>query len=72
MAPPIDLRLVSSQALAATNTATLVISVGMFAAVTLIPQFTQTPRQVGYGFGATAGETGLFMVSVAACPSEHR
>ncbi|WP_280399211.1 MFS transporter [Nocardia carnea] len=65
--PLLDLRLIGSRALAATNIATVVISVGMFAAVTLIPQFVQTPPRAGYGFGATAGETGLFMVPMAAC-----
>ncbi|BCK56271.1 hypothetical protein [Nocardia wallacei] len=66
-APLIDLRLVGSRALAATNCATAVISVGMFAAVTLIPQFVQTPQRVGYAFGATASETGLFIEPVATC-----
>jgi hypothetical protein len=34
-----------------TNVATLVVGVGMFAAVTLLPLFVQTPTALGYGFG---------------------
>jgi MFS family permease len=37
----------------------------MFAAVTLIPQFAQTPPAAGYGFGATATGTGLLIAPVA-------
>jgi hypothetical protein len=50
-APLVDPSLVVSRSLVWTNLATLVISVGMFAAVTLLPRFVQAPVASGYGFG---------------------
>jgi EmrB/QacA subfamily drug resistance transporter len=64
-APTVDLRLLRRRPVATTNLATLVVSIGMFAAVTLIPQFAQTPPAAGYGFGATATATGLLLAPVA-------
>lgn len=64
--PLVDIRLMRHRALLTINGATLVISVAMFAAVTLIPQFVQTPPSAGYGFGVSATQTGLVMIPVAA------
>ncbi|NLU73353.1 MFS transporter [Streptomyces sp. HNM0575] len=64
--PTVDLRLLRRPALVAVNLATVVISIGMFAAVTVIPQLLQTPERAGYGLGATAAGTGLLMVPMAA------
>ncbi|WP_326626757.1 MFS transporter [Nonomuraea fuscirosea] len=64
-APLIDLRLVHAPQLLPTHLATLVIAIGMFAAITLIPQFTQAPTATGYGFGDSPNQTGLLMVPVA-------
>jgi EmrB/QacA subfamily drug resistance transporter len=63
--PIIDLRLLRQHALVGTNIATVVISIGMFAAVTLIPQYSQTPTQAGYGFGHSPAQTGLLMAPTA-------
>ncbi|MFT4081909.1 MAG: MFS transporter [Nocardioides sp.] len=63
-APMIDLGLLVRPALAGTNLATVVISIGMFAAVTLIPRFAQATS--GYGFGYTPTQTGLMLVPTAA------
>lgn len=65
-APIVHLDLLVRPALAGTNIATVVISVGMFAAVTLIPQFAQTPTATGYGLGYTATQTGLVFIPTAA------
>lgn len=64
--PLVDLRLLTHQTLAGTNIATVVISIGMFAAITLIPQLVQTPAEAGYGFGDTATQTGLLLIPTAA------
>jgi MFS family permease len=64
-APVVDLRLLHRRPVAATNLATLVVSVGMFAAVTLIPQFAQVPPTAGYGLGATAAGIGLLIAPMA-------
>ncbi|MFJ7217621.1 MFS transporter [Amycolatopsis sp. NPDC098790] len=68
-APLIDVHLLVGRRLAALNAATLVIGVGMFAAVTLLPLFAQTPKAAGYGFGysptaagALIAPIGLFMI----------
>lgn len=65
-APTVDLRLLRRRAVATANLATLVVSIGMFAAVTLIPRFAQAPPTAGYGFGATAAGVGLLIAPMAA------
>ena len=62
--PLIDLRLLIGRRLFALNVATVVIGVGMFAAVTLIPLFAQTAPQLGYGFGYSASRTGLLIAPI--------
>jgi MFS family permease len=64
-APLVDPSLVVSPALVWTNLATLVISVGMFAAVTLLPRFVQAPALTGYGFGYSPSRTGLLLIPTA-------
>jgi MFS family permease len=66
-APLVDLRLLVGPRLLTTNVATLVVAVGMFAAVTLLPLFVQTPTALGYGFGYSAARTGLLMAPIAVC-----
>ncbi len=63
--PVVDLRLLTAPALAGTNIATVVICAGMFAAVTLIPQFAQTDPSTGFGFGYTPAQTGLILIPTA-------
>jgi MFS family permease len=64
-APVVDLRLLRHRPVAAADLATFVVSTGMFAAVTLIPQFAQTPPAAGYGFGSSATGTGLLIAPMA-------
>ncbi|MDH6220921.1 MFS transporter [Streptomyces pseudovenezuelae] len=66
-APLVDLRLLIGPRLLTTNVATLVVAVGMFAAVTLLPLFVQTPTALGYGFGYSPARTGLLMAPMAVC-----
>jgi len=76
--PLIDLRLLVGDRLLAVNVATVVIGVGMFAAVTLLPLFAQTSAAaLGYGFGYTPSRTGLLIapigvVMVLAAPATPR
>jgi MFS family permease len=63
-APVVDLRLLRRRPVAATNLATFVVSIGMFAAVTLVPQLAQMPPAAGYGFGATVAATGLLIAPI--------
>jgi len=68
-APLLDMRLLRGRGPAAVHAATVIISVAMFAAVTLIPQFVQTPDGAGYGygFGVSAARTGLVIAPMAVC-----
>jgi MFS family permease len=63
--PLIDPVLIVSGRLIWTNLATLVISVGMFAAVTLLPRFVQAPSSTGYGFGYSPSQTGILLIPTA-------
>jgi MFS family permease len=45
-----------------TNLAALLLGFGMYSAFILIPQFVQTARSTGYGFGASVSQAGLFLV----------
>lgn len=62
--PLIDLRLLIGGRVLALNVATIVIGVGMFAAVTLLPLFAQTPAHLGYGFGYSPARTGLLIAPI--------
>ncbi|MEU8874761.1 MFS transporter [Streptomyces javensis] len=63
--PVVGPRLLRGRGPALTHLATFVISVAMFAAVTLIPQYAQTPVRAGYGFGTPAAEGGLPLAPMA-------
>ncbi|SFP18917.1 Major Facilitator Superfamily protein [Actinomadura madurae] len=63
-APLIAPQLLVGRRLLALNVATVVIAVGMFAAVTLLPLFAQTPAELGYGFGYSASRTGLLIAPI--------
>lgn len=41
------------------------VGFAMFSSFLLIPQFAQTPTQVGYGFGSSVTEAGLIMLPSA-------
>ncbi|WP_267880476.1 MFS transporter [Streptomyces sp. LaPpAH-108] len=59
--PLVSLRLLTGRALLSVNVATVVVSVGMFAAVLLVPLLAAT------GFGYSASRTGLLMLPMAVC-----
>lgn len=63
--PLIDLRVLRSRAVAATNLAATLVGFAMFSSFLLIPQFAQTPTQAGYGFGSSVTEAGLIMLPSA-------
>jgi MFS family permease len=53
--------LVGRQSLSA-NTASLLLGFAMFAAFTLIANFVQTPKAIGYGLGGSVLDVGLYML----------
>ncbi len=65
--PLVDIRLLQSRPVLATNVAAFLTGLAMFGSFLLIPQFVQTQSgAAGYGFGMTVTEAGLVMLPSAA------
>jgi EmrB/QacA subfamily drug resistance transporter len=60
--PLVDMQMMRLPGVWTTNLAAMLIGFGMYSAFILIPQFVQTPRSTGYGFGASVSQAGLFLV----------
>jgi EmrB/QacA subfamily drug resistance transporter len=68
--PMVDLKTFARREMAATNLTTLVMGFSMFSTFILLPNFVQVPlglppdvgARLGYGFGATPVEVGLFFL----------
>jgi len=63
--PLVDMKIMRIRAVWATNLAALLYGFGMFAMFITVPQFTQTPTSVGYGFGASVTQSGLYLLPFA-------
>jgi EmrB/QacA subfamily drug resistance transporter len=63
--PLIDLRVLRSRTVAATNLTGMLVGFAMFGSFLMIPQFAQTPEGLGYGFGYSATASGLLLVPTA-------
>jgi len=61
--PLIDMRLMALPGVWRTNVTSLLFGFGMFAAFTVVPQFAETPRSSGYGFGASVTIASLILVT---------
>ena len=48
------------------NLAALLLGVGMYASIAVVPALVQLPRATGVGFGGSAVTAGLFMLPTAA------
>jgi MFS family permease len=64
--PLVDMKMMRIPAVWSTNLAALLFGFGMFAMFIVLPQFTQTPTRVGYGFGASVTASGLYLAPFAA------
>ena len=60
--PLVDMKMMRLPGVWTTNLAALLVGFGMYSAFVLIPQFVQTPRSTGYGFGASVSQAGIFLV----------
>jgi EmrB/QacA subfamily drug resistance transporter len=60
--PLVDMTMMRLGGVWTTNLAALLLGFGMYSAFILIPQFVQTPKSTGYGFGASVSQAGLFLV----------
>jgi EmrB/QacA subfamily drug resistance transporter len=63
--PLVDIDLLRLRGVWTTNLTGFLIGFGMFGSFILIPQFVQTPEEVGYGFGVGVTGAGLFLLPSA-------
>jgi MFS family permease len=64
--PLVDMRMMSLRAVWTTNLAALLLGVGMYASIALVPALVELPRATGVGFGGSVTAAGLFMLPTAA------
>lgn len=60
--PLIDMTMMRRRAVWTNNLAGFLIGFGMYAFMAFLPEFVQTPRAAGYGFGASITRSGLMML----------
>jgi predicted MFS family arabinose efflux permease len=60
--PLIDMAMMRRPAVWTTNLVALLFGVGMYAVFAFLPEFLQTPRSAGYGFGASITHSGLILL----------
>ncbi|MCD6726381.1 MAG: MFS transporter [Solirubrobacteraceae bacterium] len=60
--PLVEMRTMRSRPVLVVNLVGALTGVGMFATYLIVPQLVQAPASAGYGFAATVGEAGLFML----------
>ncbi|WUD70733.1 MFS transporter [Streptomyces sp. NBC_00510] len=60
--PLVDLRLTKDRTVLTANVTALVAGLGMYLLLSLVTRFVQTPREAGYGFGASVAVTGLVLL----------
>jgi EmrB/QacA subfamily drug resistance transporter len=63
--PLVDMKMMRIQTVWTTNLAALLFGFGMFAMFVTLPQFTETATHVGYGFGASVTQAGLYLAPFA-------
>ena len=61
----VDMKMMRIPAVWSTNLAAMLFGFGMFAMFIIVPQFAQTPARVGYGFGASVTQSGLYLLPFA-------
>jgi EmrB/QacA subfamily drug resistance transporter len=60
--PLIDMQMMRIPAVWTTNLVALLLGVGMYAVFAFLPEFLQTPRSAGYGFGVSITVSGLILL----------
>jgi MFS family permease len=63
--PLVDMSLMRLRGVWPANAAAALIGMGMYASFLIIPELVQAPARLGYGFGASVTQAGLFMVPTA-------
>jgi EmrB/QacA subfamily drug resistance transporter len=60
--PLVDMNMMRIRGVWTTNAVALLLGFGMYASFILLPEYVETPRSHGYGFGASVTGAGLFLV----------
>jgi EmrB/QacA subfamily drug resistance transporter len=60
--PLIDMAMMRIPAVWTTNLVAMLLGVGMYAIFAFLPEFLQTPKSAGYGFGASITHSGLILL----------
>jgi EmrB/QacA subfamily drug resistance transporter len=60
--PLIDMKMMRLAAVWTNNLVALLFGVGMYSVMAFLPEFLQTRRSAGYGFGASIIQSGLFLL----------
>ena len=60
--PLVDMRMMRIRGVWTTNVAALLVGVGLYTSLILVPQFVQEPSSTGYGFGASVTAAGMFLL----------
>jgi EmrB/QacA subfamily drug resistance transporter len=60
--PLVDMKMMRITEVWTTNLVSLLLGMAIFSMITFLPEFVQTPRSVGYGFGASITASGAFML----------
>jgi EmrB/QacA subfamily drug resistance transporter len=60
--PLVDMQMMRLRGVWTTNLTGFLVGFGMYSSFVLIPQFVETPRSTGYGFGSSVTQAGLFLL----------
>jgi EmrB/QacA subfamily drug resistance transporter len=60
--PLIDMNMMRRPAVWTNNLVSLLFGVGLYAEFAFLPEFAQTPKSTGYGFGASITQSGLMLL----------
>ena len=60
--PLIDMTMMRARPVWTNNLVAFLFGMGMYSAIAFLPEFLQTPRSQGYGFGASVIVSGLYLL----------
>src|SRR5205085_10562467 len=60
--PLIDMTMMRIRGVWTTNLTAFLLGAGMYSSFVVFPQFAQLPRSTGFGFGASVGQSGLYLL----------